>query len=182
MLLPLGAVKASQHLKKWKRYIYICKWAVWTHDKDMKQLFTLWKTDVGITSCLASQTADLHLTTEDGSEEAFPSVMGLCTVFIFFKVCWNLTSNKSLYVLCLLYWNGGKIGLLSNKYWLVPPTLPWSNTSWDSFKNWSQHHKRAVKVSISGSLLERHSRTSCPQNWDLLLVNLAFLSPFILAC
>lgn len=102
--------------------------------------------------------------------------------FHFFKVCWNLTSNKSLYVLCLLYWNGGKIGLLSNKYWLVPPTLPWSNTSWDSFKNWSQHHKRAVKVSISGSLLERHSRTSCPQNWDLLLVNLAFLSPFILAC
>lgn len=137
MLLPLGAVKASQHLKKWKGYIYICRWTGGIHKKDRQHLGALsvknwcWHNFLSLKS--NSWFAPDHRRRQGGSIAFSNGTVQEKPYFTFFKVHCSLTLDKSLYVLCILYWNGGKIDL-SNRYWSVPSTLPWSSASWDSFQ------------------------------------------------
>lgn len=72
--------------------------------------------------------------------------------FTFSKMYWSLTLDKSLYVLCLLSWNGGKIGL-SNRCWLVLLLYLGQISPGVLFKSWPQHHRRAVKVSMVSVLI-----------------------------
>lgn len=142
---PLGAVKVSQHLKKWKSYIYICRWTVWIHDKEMQQLGCALCEKLMLTWHTVSQVKQLICTwPQKAAEQALPSVMGLYRrnlISPFFK-CIEIGLWIKVCTCCayctgmeekLAYQTGIGIGL-SNRYWLVPSTLPWSSSSRNSFQ------------------------------------------------
>lgn len=134
-----------------------------------------------MTYCLSSQTVDLHLTTEGSSEQALPSVMGpyrrnLISPFfkcieigLWIKVC-----------TCCAYCTGmeEKLAYQTGSGWYLPIYLG-QVAPRILFKNWPQHHKRAIKVSVFSVFIGKAFQDSMPSILRFAFDQLIFLSLFI---